>query len=78
MKDNKSTVAVSAGNKAFIFWRVSIRLFIQDVCSQFSTLCPLLDGAIPCHESALTVLKSSILLCRSQACTRASGPKTLA
>lgn len=23
VKDNKSTVAVTAGNKAFIFWRVS-------------------------------------------------------
>ncbi len=23
MKDNKSTVAVTAGDKAFIFWRVS-------------------------------------------------------
>ena len=24
VKDNKSTVAVTAGDKAFIFWRVSI------------------------------------------------------
>lgn len=24
VKDNRSTVAVSAGDKAFIFWRVSI------------------------------------------------------
>ena len=24
VKDNKSTVAVTAGNKAFIFWRVNI------------------------------------------------------
>ena len=26
VKDNKSTVAVTAGNKAFIFWRVSIHI----------------------------------------------------
>ena len=31
VKDNKSTVAVTAGNKAFIFWRVSIFLQTFDL-----------------------------------------------
>jgi hypothetical protein len=29
VKDNRSTVAVTAGNKAFIFWRVSHSTFLS-------------------------------------------------
>lgn len=40
MKDNKSTVAVTAGDKAFIFWRVSI--CATKPCQE--------NGSVPYHK----------------------------